>query len=208
MDLSKVGLLVHAQYSKDNHSIKKNALFLSVNVFSTKVLIRDYFLRDCHFTWSSEPREGLPVCRAKGVPSFLSYFKTLCIDPAPGIEPATSRSAVKRSTDWANPTAKFWFVHTMQGNWLIDQWPLSSVLSFSRDRRLSMQPQGRRHQKPHLKKHRRSFKLHRFCFITLNLSNVREFFASWVLKVCISVKKKKGKGKSLSCVHILNETWI
>ena len=40
MDLSKVGLLVHAQYSKDNHSIKKNALFLSVNVFSTKVLIR------------------------------------------------------------------------------------------------------------------------------------------------------------------------
>ena len=72
MDLSKVGLLV---------------------------LIRDYFLRGPHFTWSSEPREGLPVCRAKGVPSFLSYFKTLCIDPAPGIEPATSRSAVKRSTD-------------------------------------------------------------------------------------------------------------
>ena len=33
MDLSKVGLLVH--------SIKKNALFLSVNVFSKKVLIRD-----------------------------------------------------------------------------------------------------------------------------------------------------------------------
>ena len=56
-----------------------------------------------------------------------------------------------------------------------------------------MQPQGRRHQKPHLKKHRRSFKLHRFCFITLNLSNVREFFASWVLKVCISVKKKNDK---------------
>ena len=38
---------------------------------------------------------------AKGVPSFLSYFKTLNIGPAPGIEPATSRSAVKRSTDWA-----------------------------------------------------------------------------------------------------------
>ena len=38
-----------------------------------------------------------------GVPLFLSYFKTLSIGPAPGIEPATSRSAVKRSTDWANP---------------------------------------------------------------------------------------------------------
>ena len=78
----------------------KNARILRVNVFSKKVLIRDtIFLRDRYFTWSSEPREGVPVCRAKGVPSFLSYFKTLCIDPAPGIEPATSRSAVERSTD-------------------------------------------------------------------------------------------------------------
>ena len=30
---------------------------------------------------------------------------TLSIVPAPGIEPATSSSAVKRSTDWANPVA-------------------------------------------------------------------------------------------------------
>ena len=30
---------------------------------------------------------------------FLVIFKTLSIGPAPGIEPATSRSAVKRSTD-------------------------------------------------------------------------------------------------------------
>ena len=30
---------------------------------------------------------------------------TLSIGPAPGIEPATSPSAVKRSTDWANPAA-------------------------------------------------------------------------------------------------------
>ena len=49
--------------------------------------------------WSSEP------CRAKIVPSFLSYFKTLSIGPTPGIEPATFPSAVKRSTDWANPAA-------------------------------------------------------------------------------------------------------
>ena len=84
---------------------KKNALYLSVNVFSTKVLIGDTMFyvsswrRDRHFTWSSEPREGPAACRAKEVPSFLSYFKTLSIGPAPGIEPATSRSAVKRSTD-------------------------------------------------------------------------------------------------------------
>ena len=94
----------------------KNELRLSVNVFSWKVLIdklgnllflsptRDKKTR--HFTLASEPREGLAICRAKVVPSFLSYLKTLRIGPVPGIEPATSRSAVKRSTDWANPAAE------------------------------------------------------------------------------------------------------
>ena len=56
-----------------------------------------YWIRDRHFTWSFEPREGLPVCRAKEAPSFLNYFKILSISPVPGIKPATSRSAVKRS---------------------------------------------------------------------------------------------------------------
>ena len=42
----------------------------------------------------SEPREGLAWFSAKGVPSFLGYFKTLSIGLAPAIEPATSRSAV------------------------------------------------------------------------------------------------------------------
>ena len=84
---------------------KKKALYLSVNVFSTKVLNGDtrfndsYWRRDRHFTWSSEPREGPAACRAKEVPSFLSYFKTLSVGPAPGMEPTTSCSAVKRSTD-------------------------------------------------------------------------------------------------------------
>ena len=79
--------------------------FLYVNIFSTKVVIGDtvfyvsYWSRDRHFTWSPEPCKGLAARGAKGVPSFLSYFKTLSIGPAPGIEPATSRSAVKRSTD-------------------------------------------------------------------------------------------------------------
>ena len=60
---------------------------------------------DRHFTWSSKLPEGLAACSAKGVPSFLSYFKTVSFGPAPVIEPATTRSAVKRSTDWANPAA-------------------------------------------------------------------------------------------------------
>ena len=36
---------------------------------------------------------------------FSVIFKTLSIGLAPRIEPATSRSAVKRSTNWANPAA-------------------------------------------------------------------------------------------------------
>ena len=60
-------------------------------------------MQDRHFTWLSQPREGLPVCRANEVPSFLSYFKTLSIGPAPGIETATFHFAVKRFIDWANP---------------------------------------------------------------------------------------------------------
>ena len=37
------------------------------------------------FTWSSEPHEGLAICKAKAVPSFLSYFKSLSLNPAEGI---------------------------------------------------------------------------------------------------------------------------
>ena len=72
---------------------KCTALYLSVNVFSTKALIGDTIFyvsnwrRDRHFTWSSEPREGLAICRAKAVPSFLSHFKTLSVGPVPGIDP-------------------------------------------------------------------------------------------------------------------------
>ena len=43
--------------------------------------------------------EGLATCSAKGVPSLLSYFKTLSTSQAAGIEPATSRFAVNRPTN-------------------------------------------------------------------------------------------------------------
>ena len=97
---------------------EKNALYLNVNVFSTKVLRRGTIFTSpagdrtaiLRGQWTTEPREGPAACSAKGVPSFLSYFKTLSIGPAPGIEPATSRSAVKRSTDWANPSFDLTFL--------------------------------------------------------------------------------------------------
>ena len=54
-----------------------------------------------HFAWSSEPRKGTSSrLQCKGSTFiFLSYFKTLSVGPLPGIEPGSSRSAVKRSTD-------------------------------------------------------------------------------------------------------------
>lgn len=65
--------------------------------------------RNQDFTWSFKSRERLNARSAKGVPWFLSYFKTLNTGPAPGIEPATTRSAVNRSTDWANPAVVLTF---------------------------------------------------------------------------------------------------
>ena len=55
----------------------------SVNVFSTRVLIEGTVLTSpsgngtCHFGESLERRERLAICRARAVPSFLSYYKTL-----------------------------------------------------------------------------------------------------------------------------------
>ena len=72
--------------------------------FKKKKKKKKHFIwQDRHFTWSSEPSEGLAACSAKEVPSFLSHFKTLSNGLALGIEPATSRSTVKRSAEWAIP---------------------------------------------------------------------------------------------------------
>ena len=76
--------------------MKKKVLFWVTN----KSTNRGHYLR-----WSSESRQGLSLLQGKAVPSFLSYFKILSNDSALGIEPATSRSAVKCSADWANPAA-------------------------------------------------------------------------------------------------------
>ena len=63
---------------------KKIALYLSVSVFNWDTIFYvSNRRRDNHFTWSSEPREGLACCSAKGVTSFLSYFKTLSAGHGP-----------------------------------------------------------------------------------------------------------------------------
>ena len=61
--------------------------------------------RNRHFKWTSEPHEGLPVCRAKKVPSFLRYFNTLSIAPAPGCRIHDPSLCSQALYDWANPAA-------------------------------------------------------------------------------------------------------
>ena len=75
----------------------KKAIYLSVNVFSYKLLTEGNIFNTAIFR--SEPSEGLAVFRLKAVPSFLSYLKTLSIGPVPGIQSTTSRSVVECSTD-------------------------------------------------------------------------------------------------------------
>ena len=48
---------------------------------------------------------------------FSVIFKILSIGPAAGIEPATFRSAIKRSTDWANPAAVKKYFHSLFGTY-------------------------------------------------------------------------------------------
>ena len=56
-----------------------------------------FYTQSAFYPWSA-------VCSLQSAVRSLrftltGFFKTLSIGPAPGIEPATSRSAVKRSTD-------------------------------------------------------------------------------------------------------------
>ena len=85
--------------------IKKKCTLLSVNVFSTKVLIRTLYFTfpngDGTAILRGHPSHARvqPLAGQRKYLHFSVIFKTLSIGPAPGIEPATSRSAVKRSTD-------------------------------------------------------------------------------------------------------------
>ena len=92
-----------AKVVPDKERKKSKALNLSVNVFSTKVIIGDtIFISTTTILrgHACEPRKGLAICsRAKVIPSFLSHFKILSIGLTPGIELATSHSAVKHSTN-------------------------------------------------------------------------------------------------------------
>ena len=107
---TKINLLPGGQYSKHIRVAvgfalvrpfwKKKTIFLSVNVFSTKVLIEDTI-------FVSPTGDGPAILReAKKFPSFFGHFKTLNIGPTLGIETrGLPRSTAMRSIDWTSPTA-------------------------------------------------------------------------------------------------------
>ena len=79
-----------------------------MHVFSMKVLIGESIFTCANkdgtaiSAWLSELFEGLVVCRAKAVLSFLSYFKTLSIIINVGIKPVIFHPAIQHPTDLAN----------------------------------------------------------------------------------------------------------
>ena len=72
--------------SKMRREIKKALIWVSMYLVRSTNWGHYFYVsnwrRDRHFTWSSEPREGLlAACSTKGVPTFLSHFKSLSIGP-------------------------------------------------------------------------------------------------------------------------------
>ena len=92
--------------------MKKPSFFLTIFLFSIFVrtlkyvnMIRISNISFFRFCWKNEKLDWPKCARTQPPPGQRKYlhfsviFKTLSIGPAAGIEPATSRSAVKRSTD-------------------------------------------------------------------------------------------------------------
>ena len=74
----------HRKGNNKKKKRKKNARYFSVKVFSTKVLIGDTIYR-------SPTGDRTAILRGHPSHAKASYFKTLSIGPAPGIEPAIFR---------------------------------------------------------------------------------------------------------------------
>ena len=102
--------------------VSKDAFYLSVNIFRKKILIGDTI-------FTSPTGDGTAILRGhpshakvqphwqcKGVPSFLSYFKTLSNGPVPRIEPATALQSSALPTEQILPRIKFHRVYLTSGN--------------------------------------------------------------------------------------------
>ena len=84
----------------DAHFAKKSTKAVDINLTTIKHNLRNWILLKKCTLFECQGSTKVLIWD-----TILSYFKTLSIGPTPGIEPATFRSAVKRSTDWANPAA-------------------------------------------------------------------------------------------------------
>ena len=84
---------------------KKKALYLSVNVFSTKALIGDTIFTfptgDGTAILRGHPSHGKVQPLRQYLRFSVIFFKTLSIGPVRGIKPAIPTTS--RSADWANP---------------------------------------------------------------------------------------------------------
>lgn len=104
--MTQIKFHIASQFKKTNKQSKKNnnktVLFKCQCIQHKSTNWQHYFdvsnRRWGHYsTWSSKPLHSPAAYRSKKVRLFLT--KTLSVDLAPGIHPATSHTAVKRPID-------------------------------------------------------------------------------------------------------------
>ena len=96
---AKIVIIVTRYITEPLEVQQPNQTSLSVDIFSTKVLIGGTIFLRHPLEMGSPFYVVICATRRSYRPSLLSYFKTLSIGPAPGIKPATSRFSVKHSID-------------------------------------------------------------------------------------------------------------
>ena len=94
-------LLVSIKVETRSTSRLRSALFTLPLFYlpMVKIYVRGQIPGDTVFTFPNGEETAILRGIRASQRSSVRYFKTPCIGPAPGIEPATSRSTVKRSTD-------------------------------------------------------------------------------------------------------------
>ena len=162
------------------HAVQKTTTALSVNVFSSKVLIGDtifyvcYWRRDRHFARSSKPRKGLHFGRAKGVHLYLHF--SVILRPGLVIRPRESNPRPSSLLSNALPTE---LTLPLNSGLYIrcreTDLPLGSVLGFNRE--LKHATKTATTSKNSLKKASAPFQTSSLLFHHAKFVNVREFFA-------------------------------
>ena len=95
-------VLLFKSYNKKMHWV---SIYLARKCELGTLFYISYRRRDRHLRGHPSHAKFSPLAVQRKYLHFSVILRPMSNGPAPRIEPATSRSAVKHSTDWANPAA-------------------------------------------------------------------------------------------------------